>query len=272
MRSESRRLTIRWAVLGVAVVLFAAMMPAAGDEEGGVTLPVGERLSYSVSWAGIYCGEMEITSFREIDASGASLERIVVLLRSSNLFDGIYRVRSRMESTYDPALASSLRYREQSQEKKRRKDELWVVNHETSEVIRHKGDDVERIPLETPQALDPLAFIFSLRALGTDVGREGLFNLMTSDGAVETVARTTRTKSFKTKAGKWDAIAVVPEARDEVLFSKSGAMVVWVERDEPHRPCRIEFDLSFGKLVANLKSISAAVGEDEIADWETWGD
>ena len=48
-----------------------------------------------------------------------------------------------------------------------------------------------------------------------------------------------------------------PEPRDEMMFSKSGSMVVWIDREEPNRPCRIEFDLSFGTLVASLKSAAA---------------
>ncbi|MEE4271053.1 MAG: DUF3108 domain-containing protein [Thermoanaerobaculales bacterium] len=272
MPAKSPRSTKARAVLGVLALLFLAAMPVSGDKGAGVTLPVGEQLSYSVSWAGIRCGAMRITSFRETDPSGAPIERIVVLLRSSKFFDGIYRVRSRLDSTYDPVLASSVRYRERSQEKKKRKDELWVVDHESSEVVRHGKDGDERIPLAEARVLDPLAFVFSLRSLGTEVEREEVFNLMTSDGVVKTTARTTAAKTFKTKAGRCDAVAVVPEPRDEMLFSKSGAMVVWVERSEPHRPCRIEFDLSFGKLVANLTSVSDGGGEDDIVSWESWGD
>ena len=255
----------------VGLVVFTALT-AQGGEGAGFPLPVGERLSYAVSWAGIHCGEMEITSFRQIDGSGVPTDHIVVLMRSSKFFDGIYRVRSRLDSTYDPRLGSSVHYRERSQEKKKRKDEVWEVDHESSEVIRHGKDGDERIAVAEARVLDPLAFVFSLRSLGTEVGRRGTFNLMTDDGVVETIARTTAAKIVKTKAGKCDAVAVVPEPRDEMLFSKSGAMVVWVERSEPHRPCRIEFDLSFGKLVAKLKSVSAGGGGDDIADWETWGD
>ncbi len=56
------------------------------------------------------------------------------------------------------------------------------------------------------------------------------------------------------------------------MFSKSGSMVVWIDRAEPKRPCKIEFDLSFGKLVASLKKAGSAPGDDFGADWEHWGD
>jgi hypothetical protein len=87
---------------------------------------------------------------------------------------------------------------------------------------------------------------------------------MTTRGAVETLARAIEADRVRTKVGPCDAIAVVPEPRDGMMFSKSGSMVVWIEKTEPRRPCRIEFDLSFGKLVANLESVEVLTAEVEI--------
>jgi hypothetical protein len=78
---------------------------------------------------------------------------------------------------------------------------------------------------------------------------------MTTKGAVSTVARATREKRVSTKMGRCDAVAVVPQPTDGMMFSKSGSMVVWIAKDAPRRLCRIEFDLAFGKLVAVLKGV-----------------
>ena len=231
-----------------------------------------ERLSYSVSWAGIHCGEIEIASFREAGSGGGTIDRIVVLMKTSKFFDGIYRVRSRLDSFFDPGLMSSVRYEEQSLEKKKRKSEIWVVNHEAGEVVRTRNGENSRIPMTKDEVLDPLAFIFRLRTIGTEIGDEAVFDLMTSKGAVRAVAGATKHKELKTKAGKCNAVAIVPEVRDALMFSHSGAIVVWVDREEPHRPCRIDFDLAFGKLVANLGAVEEIVDGAEIEDWETWGE
>jgi hypothetical protein len=260
----------------VVLALICPPMPGAEPEPprsppAGTPYPFNEQLTYAVSWAGIHCGEMEITSFRERDSGGDATYRIVVLIRTTRFFDGIYRVRSRLDSYVDPVLMSSVRYEERSVEKKKRKEDVWVVDLENNQVIRTKNGNESRIPIEVDRAFDPLAFIYRLRAMETEVGEERLLGLMTSKGAVETVVKATRGKEVRTKMGKCDAVAMVPQPRDEMMFSKSGGMVVWIDRAPPHRPCRIEFDLSFGKLVASLREASSATAADVFEDWENWG-
>ena len=38
--------------------------------EAPMVFPVDERLSYAISWSGIHCGEMEITSYIDKEAAG----------------------------------------------------------------------------------------------------------------------------------------------------------------------------------------------------------
>ena len=240
--------------------------------EAPIVFPVNERLSYAISWSGIHCGEMEITSYIDNEAAGGPMYRIVVLSRTTKFFDGIYRVRSRLDSYFDPRRMTSIRYDERSLEKKKRKNETWVVDLEAKEIVRTKNGEESRIPVEVERANDPLAFIYRLRMVDTEIGQETALGLMTSKGAVETVARVTRHKRIKTKMGKCDAASVVPEPRDEMMFSKSGSMVIWIDRQEPHRPCKIEFDLSFGSLTASLRRAEAAPEGGVSTDWENWGD
>jgi hypothetical protein len=277
MQPQNRQFMVVWTICAVclAIILPGDSAQASGTspgEAGGVPFPVNEKLNYAVSWMGIRCGQMEIVSFTEPAPGGKLNYRIVVLMRTSRFFDGIYRVRSRLDSFFDPALMSSVRYEERSLEKKKRKEDLWLVDTEKRVVVRTKNGDVSEIPIEVDRAFDPLAFVFRLRTIDPKVGGETVLGLMTSKGAVETVVRIKEQKSVRTKMGKCDAVAMVPEPRDEMMFSKSGSMVVWIDRDEPNRPCRIEFDLSFGTLVASLKSAAAGGPTDVFEDWENWGE
>lgn len=256
------------AILAVAAAGAAEVpAPAATVPE---PFPVGEQLSYAVSWMGIHCGRMDILSFAEPRAEGAPTYRIVVFARTTKFFDGINKVRTRLDSFFDPVAMTSVRYEERSLEKKRRKQETWIFDVETGSVSRTKNGEVSTIEVGAERAYDPLAFIFRLRETAGEVGDSAVLALMTSKGAVETVARTTEAREVRTKLGRCDAVAVVPEPQDRMLFSKSGAMVVWVETDPPHRPCRIEFDLSFGKLVANLAGVEALEGPELPPEWAQW--
>ncbi|MEX1309768.1 MAG: DUF3108 domain-containing protein, partial [Candidatus Sulfomarinibacteraceae bacterium] len=245
---------------------------APAGETDAIPYPVNEKLTYAVSWMGIRCGQMEIVSFTEPTPGGKLSYRIVVLMRTSRFFDGIYRVRSRLDSFVDPALMSSVRYEERSLEKKKRKEDVWVVDIEKRVVVRTKNGDVSEIPIEVDRAFDPLAFIFRLRTVDLELGGEKVLGLMTSKGAVETVVRAKERKKVRTKMGKCDAVAMIPEPRDKMMFSKSGSMVVWIDHEEPNRPCRIEFDLSFGTLVASLQSAGTGGRADVVEDWENWGE
>jgi hypothetical protein len=165
---------------------------------------------------------------------------------------------------------TSVRYEEHSLEKKKRKDEVWDVDEEAGEVVRTKNGEISRIPVNVDRAFDPLAFIYSLRSMELDVGSEVSVNLMTSRGTMETIVRAREAKKIRTKVGKCDAVAMVPEPRDKMMFSKSGSMTVWIDRSAPNRPCKIEFDLSFGTLVASLSGFGKAPEGPVGADWEDW--
>jgi hypothetical protein len=266
------------AAIAIALPLTAlAGAPEVGGTEsarpsdvGERPFPVGERLTYAVSWVGIRCGSMEIVSFVDRSAQDHPIYRIVVFARTSRFFDGIYRVRSRLDSFFDPVRMSSVRYEERGLEKKKRKDEIWLVDDRASEVIRTKNGETTRIPIDVERAFDPLAFIFRLRTMPLDLGQVMTLGLMTSRGVAETDARVTELKDVKTKRGRCDAASVVPEPRDKMMFSKSGAMWVWLERADPHRPCKIEFDLSFGKLVASLEEVEEIDTVDVESEWAAW--
>jgi hypothetical protein len=279
MESKARGALIGF---GTAVVLVTACVLGFGtavDDEpdspgswSGVVFPTGERLTYAVSWMGIKCGRMDIASFVDETQSGDAVYRIVVFARTSSFFDGIYKVRSRLDSYFDPLLMTSIRYEQHSLEKKNVKDEIWEVDQEAREVIRTKDGEATRIPVEADRAYDPVAFIYRLRVLGTDVGDAASLGLMTSKGVLETDARVTKHKQIHSKLGEHDAAAVVPEPRDKMVFSKSGSMVVWIERTAPYRPVRLDFDVSFGKVVASLAGIEEIGDFDADAEWERWID
>jgi hypothetical protein len=233
---------------------------------------VGERLDYSVTFMGIRCGRMRILSFADRSSDNAPVLRITVFARTSPFFDGIYRVRSRLDSFFDPGRMSSIRYVERSSEKRKEKHEIWWIDEASSEVVRETNGETTRIRIDETRAYDPLAFIFRLRTITPAVDEEMVLGLMTSRGVAETVARVTEVDRIRTPLGRREAAAVVPEPKDRMLFSKSGKMVVWIERDEPHRPCRIEFDLAFGRLVAKLDGSGHIDAVDLEGEWSAWID
>jgi hypothetical protein len=150
---------------------------------------------------------------------------------------------------------SSIRYHEHSEEKKKTNDKLYLVDFANSQVRRIENDEERLIPITSDQVYDPLAFLYRVRMLVDEPGDSVVLTMVTSDGDLDTVAEVMEQRRIKTPFGKRDAIRVVPRPKDEMLFSKKGSMSVYLSTDERKIPYRIEFELSFGKLTAKLKSM-----------------
>lgn len=252
--------------LGFALCLF--MMTLAGHTAAGrgsaekddrTPIPIDNLMHYSVSYAGVHCGSLTLESFVENTDEGP-IHRIVMTARTSKFFDGIYKVRSKIESLYSASRMSSTRYHEHSVEKQKVKDKLYVVEFDESRVRREEGDEEEFIPITSEQVYDPLSFLYRVRRLVVEPGDEIILNMVTDHGDVATVAEAVKTKTISTPFGRREALLVVPRPADEEMFSKKGTMNVWLSTDDRRIPYRIEFELSFGRLVAKLKKIN---GQEE---------
>jgi hypothetical protein len=227
-----------------------------GSAEKPAPFPLDELLVYDVRYLGLHCGTMTLESFVE-ESDDGELCRIQMNARSSKFFDGIYKVRTRIDSWFSAERMASVRYHSHGQEKKRITDDLYEVDLAGREVRRTKNGESSSFPIANEHIHDPLAYIYRLRMLVGEPGDAITLALVTSKGDLETVAEVTRRKRIKTRFGRREALLVVPQPKDGMLFSKSGRMEVWYGVDDRRLPYRVVFDLSFGKLVAKLKETHA---------------
>jgi hypothetical protein len=227
--------------------------------------PLDEFLTYDVRYLGVHCGAMTLTSYAD-RVDGAPVYRIAVAARTSKFFDGVYRVRVRIDSEYSAELGSSLSYHQYGEEKGEHKDELWQVDFDAGEVRRSRDGKLKTFPLTSVRVIDPLAFIYRMRLLLSERGQRETLSLMTSHGVVDTVAEVVEKRAVKTPFGTREAFVVVPRPAQDELFAKKGRMEIWVGADKQRLPYRIVFDLPFGKLIARLEKIERrADGQDVLA-------
>jgi len=260
---------VRKVALGVllgAVVTFALVGAPRAEREATAPpppFPLDEFLTYDVRYLGVHCGTMTLTSFVD-ERNGARIPRIEMVARSSKFFDGVYRVRVRIDSEYSAERGSSLSYHQYGQEKAERKDELWQVDFAAAEVRRTRGAESKTFPLPSQGVVDPLTFLYRMRVLLKDAGEEATLAMMTSRGAVDTVAQVVEKRAVKTPFGKRDVLVVVPRPENEELFSRKGTMEIWFGADEARLPYRVQFDLPFGKLVARLEKVETRAGVNDL--------
>jgi hypothetical protein len=187
-----------------------------------------------------------------------SYVRMVMTVRTTELFDGIYKVRSRVESLYNVRRLSTRRYHEESTEKERTKDDLWLVDAASGNARRTRNGVLETYEIPPGGVHDPLAMLYRFRALARQAGDRAAVTVMTSRGALEARALAERWEQFESPAGEVQALKVVQEPLGESEFGRGGALTMWLSSDERRIPYRIEFDLPFGKLVAELVAEVAA--------------
>lgn len=246
-----------WLLAGALAVVAVAGMPAAVEPPAAAApppFPLDEFLSYKVTYLGIHCGAMTLSSYTG-NQNGTPIYRIDLAARTSKFFDGVYRVRVRIESAYSAERASSLSYYHHGEEKGEHKEELWQVDFAASEVHRTRNGELTTFPLSADAVVDPLSFVYRMRVLLSNAGERATLAMMTSGGAVETVAEVVEKRTVKTPFGAREVLVIVPRPQQDELFSKKGRMEIWVGADERRLPYRVVFDLPFGKLVARLEAI-----------------
>ena len=83
-------------------------------------------------------------------------------------------------------------------------------------------------------------------------GDEAEVTVMTTHGAMKGRAVAERWEQFESPLGEVSGLKVVQEPVGDEEFGRGGGMTMWLSEGEDHVPYRIDFDLPFGKLVAEL--------------------
>ena len=213
-------------------------------------LPLDDRLVYEISWLGLRCGEMTLESAQV--AGKPALVRMLMTVKTSEFFDGVYKVRAEIESVYHTRRGSTRSYHERSSEKDKPKDDLWMVNHRTAKAHRTLNGTSHVFDLPAGGGHDPLAMLYRLRALAREPGEELAVTVITTQGTVEAQALVEGWERFDTGSGEVTGLKVTQTAVDDRQFGRGGGMTMWLGADASRTPHRIEFDLPFGKLVAEL--------------------
>jgi hypothetical protein len=242
-------------VAAVAIWVGCAALPAA---EARHALPLDDRLVYEISYLGVGCGEMTIES-AQVEGK-PSLVRMLMTVRTSEFFDSVYKVRAEIESIYHTRRGSTRSYHERSSEKDKPKDDLWMINPRTSKAHRTLNGTSHVFDLPAGGGHDPLAMLYRLRALATEPGEELSVTVITTKGSIEALALVERWERFETASGEVTGLKVTQSAVDDQQLARGGGMTMWLAADDDRTPYRIEFDMPFGKLVAELVQADEEAG------------
>jgi len=214
-------------------------------------MPLDGPYAYTVEFLGVTCGHMTLESRLE-NFAGRPAYHIIMTGRNSKFFNKIYKVDGRIDSWVDVETLTSLMYESVIVEKGKRKVKRFRIDSEAKVVKAEKHGEASTLPFDGEPSLDPLAFVVRARVLAGAPGTTFGLRLLTEKGSFESISQVGELKLFETFEGDRELLRIEPMPADRELSSRKEKFVMWVDPGPRRTLHRLEFDLSFGRLVVKL--------------------
>lgn len=223
--------------------------PAAGTPAAVVQdrLPfgVGERAEYEVHFGGIRMGSghMEVVGVESVRGRETLHTRFHI--RGGPIF---FKVDDRLESWIDPRTMHSLRFRQELNEGSRERERTFEFYPERATYVE-LGKEGEQPSVRDP--LDDGSFIYFVRTVPLEVGREYTFDRYFIPDRNPVRIRVLRRERVRVPAGEFDAIVVQPIIKAKGIFSESGRAEIWLSDDD--RRIMLQMKSKFARISLNLR-------------------
>ena len=212
-----------------------------------VPFAVGERLEYEVRFGSLKVGNGSMEVRDVVDVRGRPSWHTVFAYSGAVAF---YKVNDRHESWFDVETLSSRRFHqdidEGSYERKRR-----------FEIFPERGMFKENDKPEEPtvqQPLDDASFLYFVRTLPLDVGKEYVFPRYFKAAGNPVKIRVLRKETVKVPAGTFNTVVLQPTFQSKGMFSENGRAEVYITDDASRMMVQLKSKLSIGSLNLYLKS------------------
>jgi hypothetical protein len=209
----------------------------------------GEVMSYKVSYGVVPAGVMTLKAKWD-SFKGDSVWHFSLRVRTKGGISVFFKVDDKIESFVDPASFRTLKYQKILKEGKYRINRSAIYDHENRRVYYSDGDTTALYQ----GAIDPLSLFYYLRTFRLNPGDSIRvpYHVDKKNDSVTIVVKGIDT--LETPLGIYEAIVVRPKFRGKNIFSGKGGMDIWISLKEPHLILRVETEVSFGHLKAEITS------------------
>jgi hypothetical protein len=234
-------------------------LPPAGDHE---TLPAvrepfrpGESLKFSVQYGIIHAGTawLEVPSMR--DWHGHPVFDLVARAESNRFFDAFYKVRNRIESTWDAHGRFSWRYSENRREGGYHFRGEVKFDPDRGEATYDNG---ETYPIP-PGVQDALSSFYYTRYQALPIGGSIVFDYHANKKSTPLQVRVIGRERIQVPAGTFDCVAIEPALKAGGIFKNNGRLVIWITDDQRRMPVLMRSKLSIGSISVVLVDAKAGV-------------
>ena len=261
----------RSALMLIVAVSVAALTPASSyaqvpaapacPDGGSGTSPrlpfgVGERASYRVSYnvvGRVGTGTMSILGVDSI--RGRPAFHALFTLRGRFLFAS---VNNRFDSWLDVGEVFSHRFEQNTHEinfRRRRTREFFPAELRWT---GHTNDRPESGTLPTAEPLDDTAFLYYLRTMDLEVGREYHLDRYWNPDGNPVRVRVLRRETVRVPAGTFETLVLQPIIRTSGMFSEGGEAEVYFAANGSRQLVMLRARVSFGTLQLQLEEFEPA--------------
>ncbi len=256
------RSRVRWRAVGLTVLAGAlAVWPPlpqlgySGSPSRGLPFPVGERLTYAITWTQhLVVGEMTLS----VKAQGHVFDRAGVHLELRASTVGAARVlvktlEERWASYVDPETWLPYRVEHSRQDGDRRTNLTIALDHRKGIARLSTGGT---IPI-APETRDAVALLYYLRTLPLQPGDRRRFSLLNEKRRVPIRIEVGARAPVETRVGRFEAIEVLLHMEDaRHAASDPPRLRLWLSADERRLPVLITAQEKMGEIRVELAEMA----------------
>ncbi len=244
-------MTSRLARRTLALALLTLARPAVAQTPAGVPWAVGEYLEYDLKYGAISAGSgrMEVLGIEEVRGRAAWRLEFSV----SGGIPLFYRVHDVYYSWLDVETLNSLRFVQELSEGNRFRQRIYDIFPDRGTYFEHGKSEVPSVP----NPLDDASFLFFVRTLPLEVGKEYEFNRYFDPRSNPVIIRVLRKEQIEVPAGTFEAVVLQPVIRTSGIFSEGGRAELWLSDDNRRILLQMKTKLPFGSLNLFLRKIVA---------------
>jgi len=223
-------------------------LPAAGKREvlPAVAEPFrpGESLKFSVRYGVISAGSayLEVPEVKEWQGRETYILR--ARAESNSFFSKLYKVRNRIESTWDRRGQYSWRYTEDRREGGHRTKNEIRFDHDKHEAVYSDG---QSFPVP-PQVQDALSSFYFTRFQALLLGGSVVFDYHSSRKSQPLQVKVLGRDRVETPAGTFDCVVIEPLLKAGGIFKNKGRLVIWLTDDERRMPVMMRSKVAIGSI------------------------
>ncbi len=167
----------------------------------------------------------------------------------------IYKVRNRIESTWDRDGRFSWRYAENRREGGYRVQEEILFDYPKREALYRNGT---RFPIPD-RCQDALSAFYYTRTQALPIGGSIVFDYHASRKSLPLEVRILGRDRMKTPAGTFDCVVIEPVLKAGGIFKNKGRLLIWLTADDRRIPVRMRSKVTIGSVDVILQEFAAGV-------------